>query len=112
MPPFSRVGPGKAQHASRAHPLISSLSALKTIGCIVLREVHFLNEPDWLPWNRPQDWQPNIVAYKGYDLLTGPGLLLKRMLQDAEPAELAPTFRIVEQDSRTTIELASVLREG
>ncbi len=36
------------------------------IGCIILERPFFLPESDWIPV--PEDWSPNIVRGKGYDL--------------------------------------------
>lgn len=44
------------------------------IGCIILEEPFFFGEPDWIP--APPDFSLNIVAGKGYDMLTGTGLVL------------------------------------
>jgi putative restriction endonuclease len=61
----------------------------------VLREVVFLPHLHWLAWDRDQEWSQRVVAYKGYDLNTGPGLALADLLRlpYAAPApDLAPTF--------------------
>ncbi len=42
------------------------------IGCIVLEECAFFDEKDWV--RRPDDWAPNIVSGKGYDVTAGEGL--------------------------------------
>lgn len=42
-----------------------------TIGCIVLAEPFFFAERDWIPI--PDDWHPNIVQGKTYDLGVSPG---------------------------------------
>jgi putative restriction endonuclease len=44
------------------------------IGCIILEEPFFFDEPDWIPV--PPDFKLNIVSGKGYDLRTGTGLTL------------------------------------
>lgn len=36
------------------------------IGCIILQRPFFFHERDWIPV--PEDWAPNIVRGKGYDL--------------------------------------------
>jgi putative restriction endonuclease len=41
------------------------------IGCIILVEPFFLEEPDWIPV--PADFSRNIVRGKGYDLTRSPG---------------------------------------
>ncbi len=52
-----------------------------TIGCILLTQPFFLSEDRWIPV--PQDWKPNIVQGRGYDLLVEPGATLYRQLQAA-----------------------------
>ncbi len=42
-----------------------------TIGCIILRDPFFWNQPDWLP--TPTDFSREIVQGKTYDLRTEPG---------------------------------------
>jgi putative restriction endonuclease len=44
------------------------------IGCILLEEPFFFDEPDWIPV--PPDFKLNIVSGKGYDLQSGTGLRL------------------------------------
>lgn len=50
-----------------------------TIGCILLEQPFFLAEAEWIPV--PNDWSPQIVQGKGYDLAVEPGLSLWRALQ-------------------------------
>lgn len=52
-----------------------------TIGCIILTQPFFLPEEAWIPV--PEDWRPNIVQGKGYDLSVEPGATLYRRLQEA-----------------------------
>lgn len=54
-----------------------------TIGCILLEEPFFLPEERWIPV--PDDWRPNIVQGRGYDLTVEPGLTLWRELRSAAP---------------------------
>lgn len=35
----------------------------KPVGCIVLREVRFLEDRQWLAWNEDEEWRREIVAY-------------------------------------------------
>jgi putative restriction endonuclease len=42
-----------------------------TIGCVILDSPFFLEERDWLPV--PEDFSPNIVQGKSYDLTAGTG---------------------------------------
>lgn len=44
------------------------------IGCVILEEPFFFDEPDWIPI--PPDFKLNIVSGKGYDLQAGTGLAL------------------------------------
>lgn len=44
------------------------------IGCIVVEECVFFDEPLWV--RRPDDWAPNIVSGKTYDVTGGEGLRL------------------------------------
>lgn len=41
------------------------------IGCIILLDPFFFDEPDWIP--APSDFSRNIVRGKGYDLTESPG---------------------------------------
>ncbi len=50
-----------------------------TIGCILLTEIFFLEERDWIPI--PTNWSPNIVQGKTYDLTVEPGRSIYRKLQ-------------------------------
>jgi len=64
-----------------------------SIGCIVLEDPFFLNERDWIP--APEDFSPNTVVGKTYDLTTPTGAALWERVagaraltyhQGAEPA--------------------------
>lgn len=63
-----------------------------TVGCILLTQPFFLPEERWIPV--PDDWKPNIVQGRGYDLAVEPGLTLFRQLQDA-----LREIRVLEIDS-------------
>jgi putative restriction endonuclease len=52
-----------------------------TIGCIILTQPFFLPQDLWIPV--PNDWSPNIVQGKGYDLSAEPGLTIYRNLSYA-----------------------------
>jgi len=41
------------------------------VGCIILVDPFFLPQRDWIP--APEDWAPNIVQGKTYDLTVSPG---------------------------------------
>jgi putative restriction endonuclease len=49
-----------------------------TVGCILLTQPFFLPRERWVPI--PDDWSPNIVQGKSYDLSIEPGLGLVRRL--------------------------------
>ncbi|MGH2455400.1 MAG: HNH endonuclease [Candidatus Limnocylindria bacterium] len=51
------------------------------VGCLVLVQPFFLDEPDWIP--APADWAPNIVQGKTYDSDIGPGRQLWERIQAA-----------------------------
>ncbi|MGH0033144.1 MAG: HNH endonuclease [Myxococcota bacterium] len=53
-----------------------------TIGCILLSQPFFLPESQWVPV--PEDWRPNIVQGKTYDLTVEPGATMVRRLQEAQ----------------------------
>jgi len=84
----------------------------KPVGCIVLREVRFLEPDAWLPWGEPEEWHPNIVAFKGYDLAVGAGQRLRDVLRNGEPAELVRSFQLVLDDQRRLVESSKIAREG
>jgi putative restriction endonuclease len=44
------------------------------IGCRILTQPFFFDEPDWLPV--PSSWAPNIVSFKTYSTDTSDGLAL------------------------------------
>jgi putative restriction endonuclease len=52
-----------------------------TIGCIMLTQPFFLPEDGWVAV--PNDWSPNIVQGKGYDLSIEPGTTMYRQLRDS-----------------------------
>lgn len=51
-----------------------------TIGCVLLEQPFFLPEGQWIPV--PEDWSPNIVQGKGYNLTEGYGKALWAQLQN------------------------------
>ena len=51
-----------------------------TIGCILLAEPFFWDEPDWIPG--PPGWKRNIVRGRSYDLQTEPGRTLWEQVVD------------------------------
>ncbi|MGH8251680.1 MAG: HNH endonuclease [Steroidobacteraceae bacterium] len=52
-----------------------------TIGCILLTQPFFLPDERWIPV--PDNWKPNIVQGRGYDLSVEPGLTLFQQLSAA-----------------------------
>jgi putative restriction endonuclease len=84
----------------------------RPVACLILREIRFLPESEWVQWGTERDWQKNIVAYKGYDLGVGPGLVLADLLKGTLPAELVPAFEPVTEDERVRSELILARREG
>ena len=95
----------------RESPAETALST-RELTCLILREVRFLPENEWLHWGEERGFQKNIVAYKRYDLTEGPGLLLADLLKNGRPAELVPAFEPVTQDERLRAEQLSIQREG
>jgi putative restriction endonuclease len=52
----------------------NSIDNYPIIGCLILSNPMFFNEPDWL--QTPLDWQPNLVQGKKYDSNIGYGKIL------------------------------------
>ena len=84
----------------------------KPVGCIVLREVHFLPPEDWVSWREDEGWHPNIVAFKTYDFAASPGDKLRGVMDAARPSELTPSFELVLSDQRSFSEELVAVREG
>jgi putative restriction endonuclease len=84
----------------------------KPVGCIVLREVRFLRQAEWVPWGTRDDWSPNIVAYRGYDLAAGAGQKLRDLLRNGRPQELVQPFQLVTGDERLLRHAINAIREG
>lgn len=83
--------------------------------CLVLRDAVFLPRSRWLPWGSAEEWSPNVVAYKGYDLATSPGRSLDAILRSAHPSpvpDLQPTFQPLEDDERRRVEAVRSERQG
>jgi putative restriction endonuclease len=80
--------------------------------CIVLRDAHFFEEGDWVPWLADEDWSPNIVAYKHYDLETGVGHVLAELVRAEVPRDLVTSFQPMVADERARYEVPLVQREG
>jgi putative restriction endonuclease len=84
------------------------------LGCIVLRDVHFLDKGDWLLWGESEAWRRNIVNDKSYDLAAGPGDRLLDLVQSraSRPADLAEAFRLLDCDTRDWRSQVVPAREG
>ena len=95
----------------RQSPLETALGS-KDVTCLILREVRFLPESAWVPWNEERDWHKAIVAFKRYDLASGHGTLLADLLKNGQPAELTPQFEVLIQDERLRREQSQAAREG
>ena len=50
------------------------------IGCRILTQPFFLDEPDWIPV--PANWSPNIVSFKTYNTGDAEGLALWEAVND------------------------------
>ncbi len=61
-----------------------------TIGCIILQDPFFLEQRDWLA--PPNDFSPNIVVGKTYDLQSGPG---KELWEAVQASRVSGTRRRV-----------------
>jgi putative restriction endonuclease len=95
----------------RADPLEPGAAPL---GCIVLRDVHFLDEVDWLPWGPAEGWSRNIVNDKRYGLDAQPGRRLLDLVQSraSQPPDLAEAFRLLDCDTRDWRSHVVPVREG
>lgn len=62
-----------------------------TLGCILLESPFFLCENDWIPV--PDDWSPNIVQGRTYDLSEEPGLSLWLRLSNHISPSLIGSFQ-------------------
>jgi putative restriction endonuclease len=65
-----------------------------TIGCILLEQPFFLPSEQWIPI--PQDWSPNIVQGKTYDLTVEPGRTIWTKLQSRQESTTSPVVRETE----------------
>jgi putative restriction endonuclease len=84
----------------------------RPLACILLREARFLEESEWLPWDRSMDWSPNLMTYKSYDLSTGSGLALAGLLHNGKPVELVSEFQLMAEDARLQEQALLAVREG
>ena len=65
-----------------------------TIGCILLEQPFFLPREQWIPI--PQDWSPNIVQGKTYDLTVEPGRTIWTKLQTRQESTMSSVVRETE----------------
>lgn len=84
------------------------------LGCIILRDVTFLPQEQWLRWGAAQDWSRNIVSDSSYDLARAPGTELLQLLHDraTPPPELADHFELLPCDERRWRQVRQPVREG
>lgn len=57
------------------------------IGCRILTQPFFFEEPDWIPV--PRSWSPNIVSFKTYDTGDADGLALWKAVSERLGRDLA-----------------------
>jgi len=91
-----------------------SLPGAPPLGCVVLRDVVFLERQQWISWREAEGWSRNIVNDKSYDLTGPPGeqlLALLRARYDTPP-DLAPAFQLVDCDTRRWQEQVVAQREA
>jgi putative restriction endonuclease len=84
----------------------------RELTCIILRDVQFLPEQEWLQWTDDAEWRRNIVAFKSYDLTSGPGVGLAGFLHNGVPADLEPAYEPQMIDERRRAELVLAVRDG
>lgn len=93
----------------------TSTSVLEPLNCLVLRDATFLPRSLWLPWNRPEDWVPNIVSFKGYSLDQHPGFLLAQLLQSTQVRRIredSAEYEVIAPGTRVTANRDVVVRQG
>lgn len=95
----------------RETPLETALGT-RELTCIVLREVRFWRDDEFIHWDETQEWARNIVAYKRYDLAKPPGSLLANAVRNGEPQELLSPFEPISMDERVRVAMDAAVREG
>ena len=86
----------------------------RPLGCVILRDVTFLQPDEWVQWGKDRDWSPNIVNDKVYDLTAAPGDQLLALIADRaqRPPDLDDRFQLVDCDTRNWREQVVARREG
>jgi len=72
-----------------------------SIGCILLAQPFFLEEPFWIPV--PSDWKRNIVQGRSYDLQIEPGLSMFKAVNDRlvrSSTDATPQTIVAEPEAR------------
>ncbi|MBI3820440.1 MAG: HNH endonuclease [Planctomycetes bacterium] len=85
------------------------------IGCVVLRDAHFLPRPMWVPWWADEGWKPGLVSVKGYNLNESHGLKLRKIIEAAAataPPDLADDHELFYTDERKVALQQTTIREG
>ncbi|MCG3151124.1 MAG: hypothetical protein GEEBNDBF_00393 [bacterium] len=93
----------------------NSMDVGKPVVSVLLRDAIFLPPQLWKSWNQAEQWQRNIVAYKGYPLTEPPGAQLldfMALIQAVKPPDLSHEFVIPALDDRVVATAASIVREG
>lgn len=91
------------RHRIRDYRARSNRQIDDPLNCLVLRGCVFLPERLWIPWVSQQEWSPNIMTYKKYELDRYPGSLLESLLTVRAVAgvrELEPEYQILEFGER------------
>jgi putative restriction endonuclease len=91
---------GESNGARSAHEMRSRIAKYRrsdpsdrsdfAVGCRILTQPFFFEEPDWLPL--PASWSPNIVSFKTYDTSDAEGLALWEAVMDRLSRSAAPIF--------------------
>ena len=85
-------------------------AARAPLSCIVLREAVFLPRSLWIPWGLDEEWSPNLVSFKRYDLATGVGKALEALVSGTSPElvpDLLPDFQLVSEADAPEQEIKS-----
>jgi putative restriction endonuclease len=91
---------------------METLLGQRELTCLVLRESQFLPKAQWFPWGEAEDWHPNVVAFKGYDLARGVGQKLAQMLANGRPQELTANYDPYLTDMRRLSMQELAIRDG